>query len=169
MREADAAAVLRIYGEGIETGHATFETEVPCWEQWDGGHLDTGRLVAEADGEVLGWAALAPVSRRPVYAGVAEESVYIGDAARGRGFGRRLLQALIEASEAAGIWTLQAGIFPENEASIRLHEALEFRILGTRERVGRMVHGPFQGRWRDVVLMERRSTRVGLDRGARRR
>jgi phosphinothricin acetyltransferase len=163
MRETDAAAVLRIYGEGIETGHATFEIETPAWEKWDSGHLEACRLVAEEDGEVLGWAALAPASSRPVYAGVTEVSVYVADAGRGRGLGRRLLQALIEASEAAGIWTLQAGIFPENEASIRLHQAQGFRVLGTRCRVGRMTYGPFQGRWRDVVLMERRSIRAGLD------
>ena len=163
MRDDDAASVLRIYGQGIETGHATFETATPAWETWDGGHLEACRLVAEEAGEVLGWAALAPVSQRPVYAGVTEVSVYLADAGRGRGLGRRLLQALIEASETAGVWTLQAGIFPENEASIRLHEGQGFRVLGTRCRVGRMAQGPFQGRWRDVVLMERRSTRTGLD------
>ena len=166
MRKADAAAVLRIYGQGIETGHATFESATPAWEKWDSGHLEACRLVAEAGeagGEVLGWAALAPVSSRPVYAGVTEVSVYLAEAGRGRGLGRRLLQALIEASEAAGIWTLQAGIFPENEASIRLHEGQGFRVLGTRRRVGRMAQGPFQGRWRDVVLLERRSELTGLD------
>ncbi|MDP6707385.1 MAG: N-acetyltransferase family protein [Alphaproteobacteria bacterium] len=163
MREGDAAAVLAIYRAGIETGHATFETEPPAWDRWDDGHLAACRLVAEADGEVLGWAALSPVSSRPVYRGVAEVSLYLALAARGRGLGRQLLEALIEASEAAGIWTLQAGVFPENEASMRLHQALGFRALGTRERVGRMAHGPMRGRWRDVVLLERRSAVTGLD------
>lgn len=163
MAEGDAAAVLAIYRAGIETGHATFETEPPEWRRWDDGHLAACRLVAEADGEVLGWAALSAVSSRPVYAGVAEVSLYLAPAARGRGLGRRLLEALIEVSEAAGIWTLQAGVFPENEASIRLHQGLGFRVVGTRRRIGRMSHGPMCGQWRDVVLMERRSDETGLD------
>ena len=159
MLPGDAEAVLAIYAEGIATGNATFQTEVPSWEEWDAGHLEAPRLVArDEDGRVLGWCALSPISRRPVYAGVTEESVYVAASARGRGIGRRLLEAMAKASEDAGIWTMQTGIFPENKASIALHEACGFRIVGTRERVGRHF-----GRWRDVVLMERRSEVAGAD------
>ena len=133
--------------------------------------LAAGRLVAESQQSeerelrdaILGWAALSPVSARPVYAGIAEVSIYVATAAQGRGVGSRLLAAVIEASEAAGFWTLQAGSFPDNDASLALHQRHGFRILGTRERPGRMPHGPYAGRWRDVVLMERRSTKTGLD------
>ena len=145
-------AVARIYAEGIATGHATFETEVPSWERWDASHFADHRLVALAGDEVVGWAALSPVSDRCVYGGVAEESVYVAEEARGGGVGRALLEALIERSEAAGIWTIQTGIFPENEASVRLHERVGFRIVGTRERLGR-----HNGVWRDVLFLERRS------------
>ena len=145
-------AVARIYAQGIATGNATFETEVPSWEQWDAAHLPEHRLVAFRNGEVAGWAALSPVSDRCVYGGVAEESVYVAEEARGQGVGRELLEALIAGSEAAGIWTIQTGIFPENEASVRLHERVGFRIVGTRERLGK--HG---GVWRDVLFLERRS------------
>jgi phosphinothricin acetyltransferase len=159
MTAADAAAVLAIYAAGIATGHATFQTEVPGWEEWDGAHLRTPRLVArDHAGAVLGWCALSPISRRAVYAGVAEESVYVAPAARGRGVGRALLEAMCRASEEAGIWTLQTGIFPENAASITLHEACGFRVLGVREKIGR-----HHGRWRDVVFLERRSRRVGFE------
>lgn len=171
MREADGPAVLRIYQEGIDGGQATFQAGLPDWSTWTAGHLAAGRLVAEeqvppegeSGGMILGWAALSPVSARPVYAGIAEVSIYVAAATQGRGVGSCLLAALIEASEAAGIWTLQAGTFPENDASIALHQRHGFRVLGTRERPGRMTHGPFAGRWRDVVLLERRSTRTGLD------
>ena len=160
MTAADGLAVLAIYAAGIATGDATFQTEVPGWEEWDAAHLRDPRLVArDASGTVLGWCALSPVSRRAVYAGVAEESVYVAPAARGRGVGRALLQAMCRASEEAGIWTLQTGIFPENRASLALHEACGFRVLGVRERIGRHL-----GRWRDVVFLERRSRRVGHDR-----
>jgi L-amino acid N-acyltransferase YncA len=145
-------AVARIYAEGIATGHATFETEVPRWERWDASHLADHRLVALSGEEVVGWAALSPVSDRCVYGGVVEESVYVADGARGRGVGRALLEALIAGAEAAGIWTIQTGIFPENEASVRLHERVGFRIVGIRERLG-MHHGV----WRDVLFLERRS------------
>jgi L-amino acid N-acyltransferase YncA len=145
-------AVARIYAEGIATGNATFETEVPTWERWDASHHADHRLVALSDGEVTGWAALSPVSDRYVYEGVAEESVYVAEEARGRGVGRELLEALIAGSEAAGIWTIQTGIFPENEASVRLHERVGFRIVGVRERIGR-----HDGVWRDVLFLERRS------------
>jgi phosphinothricin acetyltransferase len=157
MTAADAAAVLAIYANGIATGDATFQTEVPGWEEWDAAHLREPRLVArDAAGAVLGWCALSPVSRRAVYAGVVEESVYVAPGARGRGVGRALLDAMCHASEEAGIWTLQTGIFPENVASLALHEACGFRVLGVRERIG--CH---HGRWRDVVFMERRSKHVG--------
>ncbi len=140
-----------IFEEGIATGQATFEAEAPSWKAWDGAH--SAALVAEEDGEVLGWAALARYSHREVYAGVAEESVYVAERARGRGMGRALLDAIIEHSERAGVWTLEAGVFPENRASVSLHVRCAFRAVGLRERIGRMPNGE----WRDVLLMERRS------------
>jgi phosphinothricin acetyltransferase len=149
--------VRTIYQQGIATGNATFETETPTWEAWDAGHLPTCRLVAGKDGRIVGWAALSPVSGRCVYAGVAEVSVYVAADARGQGIGKALLSALVEASEQEGIWTLQAGIFPENEASIALHKRCGFRVLGRQERLGQM-----DGVWRDVLLMERRSNVVGV-------
>jgi L-amino acid N-acyltransferase YncA len=151
-------AVKTIYEEGIATGHATFQTSAPAWDEWDAAHLPTARLVAIEKDTVLGWAALTPVSGRCVYAGVAEVSVYVSIAARGRGLGKQLLNALVAASEAAGLWTLQAGIFPENKASIAIHKACGFRVLGTRERIGQM-----NGVWRDTILLERRSNIVGTD------
>jgi L-amino acid N-acyltransferase YncA len=156
MISADWESVRAIYREGIATGDATFEESAPEWEQWDEGHLSACRLVARSRGEVLGWAALSPVSRRRVYRGVAEVSVYVSGRARRKGVGLALLTALIESSEREGIWTLQAGIFPENAASVELHRRAGFRVVGTRERLGSM-----DGRWRDVVLMERRSAVVG--------
>lgn len=150
-------AVRDIYIEGIATGHATFQQSAPEWPEWNGGHLPGCRLVALRNDEVLGWAALSSVSGRCVYAGVAEVSVYVAQTARGMGVGCALLTRLIAESEAAGIWTLQAGIFPENVASIRLHTKAGFRIVGTRERLGSM-----NGRWRDVILLERRSTVTGI-------
>ena len=156
MISADWESVCAIYREGIATGDATFEESAPEWEQWDEGHLSACRLVARSHGEVLGWAALSPVSRRRVYRGVAEVSVYVSGRARRKGVGLALLTALIESSEREGIWTLQAGIFPENAASVELHRRAGFRVVGTRERLGSMA-----GRWRDVVLMERRSAVVG--------
>lgn len=151
--------VRRIYAEGIATGEATFETVPPeAWAEWSESHLEYGRLVALADGRVLGWGALSGVSDRCVYAGVAEVSVYVAAEARGHGVGSALLARLIEEAEANGIWTLQAGIFPENEQSIALHEKLGFRVVGRRERLGKL-----GGRWRDVLLLERRSTRVGVE------
>ena len=141
-----------IYEQGIAGGNATFETEAPSWEDWDKTHLEGHRLVALQGGDVVGWAALAPVSERCVYAGVAENSVYVADDAQGRGVGRALLEALITSAERDGIWTIQTGIFPENEASIELHKRCGFRVVGVRERLGQ-----HQGVWRDVVFMERRS------------
>lgn len=158
MKEQDWAAVSKIYGEGIATGNATFEKSIPEWQKWDASHLRTCRLVARSGHEVLGWAALTPVSGRCVYAGVAEVSVYVAQRAHGQHIGSKLLHALVEVSEREGIWTLQAGIFPENVASIELHKRCDFSIVGTRERLGRM-----DGRWRDVTLMERRSAIVGID------
>lgn len=158
LTPADWPRVKAIYQEGIATGEATFETDVPGWESWNAGHLQHSRIVATLADRVLGWAALSPVSGRCVYGGVAEVSVYVAAEARGRGTGRVLLERLIEESEQNGIWTLQAGIFPENLASIRLHERCGFRRVGVRERLGRL-----GGRWRDVVLLERRSASVGAD------
>lgn len=158
MRAADWEEVLAVYLEGIETGQATFETRAPAWQEWDAAHLPFGRLVAREGGAVGGWAALSPVSRRPAYAGVAETSVYVGERQRGRGVGRALLAALVAASERNGVWTLQAGIFPENVASLALHKALGFREVGRRERIGKLC-----GRWRDTLLLERRSRVVGVD------
>ncbi|HIQ05475.1 MAG TPA: N-acetyltransferase family protein [Anaerolineae bacterium] len=157
MKIEDWDAVQAIYREGITTGHATFETEAPEWEAWDRSHLHGCRLVARAGDQVIGWAALSPVSSRCVYTGVAEVSVYVVAAARGQGVGKALLQALIEESERVGIWTLQASIFPENVVSIALHKACGFREVGYRERIGQM-----NGVWRDTVLMERRSKTVGI-------
>lgn len=157
MAAGDQERVLEIYAEGIATGDATFETEVPGWEAWDRSHLAACRLVAEEDGRVVGWAALSPVSDRCVYGGVAEVSVYVGAGARGRGVGTGLLEALVESSEGEGIWTLQAGIFPENEGSVDLHRRCGFRVVGRREKLGKL-----GGRWRDVLLMERRSDAVGV-------
>ena len=157
LAPADWDAVRRIYLEGIATGNATFEQSAPEWDKWDAGHLKACRLVARAEDDVLGWAALSPVSGRCVYAGVAEVSVYVADGARGRGVGNALMMALLRESEQNGIWTLQAGIFPENAASIKLHQRSGFRLVGTRERPGQL-----NGSWRDVVLMERRSKTVGV-------
>ncbi len=144
--------VARIFSEGIATGNATFETEVPSWEEWDAAHLAEHRLVAERDGRVAGWIALAPVSSRECYAGVAEVSAYVGEEARGEGVGGELLAALIESSERGGLWTLQTGVFPENEVSLGLLRQFGFRVVGTQERIGRL-----HGAWRDVLLLERRS------------
>jgi L-amino acid N-acyltransferase YncA len=151
-------AVKTIYEEGIATGHATFQTEPPEWAQWDQGHFLHSRLVTLSDaGEVAGWAALSPVSGRAVYAGVAEVSIYIRAGERGRRAGLQLLRALVEESERNGIWTLQAGIFPENIPSLKIHAHCGFRQVGFRERIGAM-----DGVWRDTVLLERRSRLVGL-------
>ena len=152
MRASDWDEVRAIYLEGIRTGHATFETEAPSWERWDEAHLPFARLVMREGDTVLGWAALSPVSKREVYRGVAEVTVYVAEAARGRGIGRALLEALIEESERNGIWTLQASIFPENTASVVLHRRCGFREVGRRERISKL-----HGIWRDTLLLERRS------------
>jgi len=156
MAPTDWDGVRCVYLEGIATGHATFETEAPSWEKWDAAHRGQPRLVARDGARVLGWAALLPVSARAVYAGVAEVSVYVGADARGRGVGRALLSELVRRSEEDGVWTLQAGIFPENGASLGLHRSCGFRIVGIRKRLGRLA-----GAWRDVMLLERRSSRAG--------
>jgi len=152
MQPEDWPAVRAIYEDGIATGNATFETAAPDWPAWDAAHLANHRLVARLGGRVVGWAALAPVSDRCAYAGVAEDSIYVARDAQGRGVGRALLIAVVASAERAGIWTVQTGIFPENQPSVRLHEACGFRVVGVRERLGRL-----HGRWRDVLLLERRS------------
>ena len=157
LRSLDWPEVARIYEDGMRTGNATFETGVPSWESWDAAHSEH-RLVAELDGKVAGWAALVPYSDRCCYSGVAEDSVYVASWAQGRGVGRALLEQLISLSEAAGIWTLQAGIFPENKASLRLHLGCGFRLVGVRERIGEL-----DGVWRDVLLLERRSEEKGTN------
>lgn len=154
----DWERVRAIYEDGIATGNATFETESPDWNEWDAKHIAECRLVAEVGGRIVGWAALWPASDRCVYGGVAEVSVYLGEEARGRGLGTELLAALVASSEDHGYWTLQAGIFPENVSSVRVHEKCGFRVLGHREKLGKMGN-----QWRDVVLMERRSSSVGID------
>jgi phosphinothricin acetyltransferase len=160
MGAEDWPAVARIYRAGIVAGNATFEHSVRGWKSWRASRLEEPCLVArDEEGNVLGWAALTPSSSRPVYRGVAEVSIYVDPGHARRGIGRTLLLALVEASERAGIWTLRAGIFPENEASIALHESCGFHLMGTHERIGQMS----DGRWRDVVLYERRSDIVGRD------
>ena len=152
MLPGDWPAVRQIYEQGIATGDATFDTRAPDWEGWDAGHLEACRLVArDAAGEVVAWAALSPVQRKSAYRGVAEGSLYVREDARGTGVGRALTEAMIAAADEAGIWTLELWVFPENEASIALCESLGFRIVGVRERIGQR-----EGRWRDVVVMERR-------------
>jgi len=156
MRPGDWEAVRFIYQQGIDTGQATFETAVRSWADWDIGKRRDCRLVAQSEAQIVGWAALSPTSRREVYAGVAEVSVYVLGEARRRGIGKVLMQALIEASERAGIWTLQSSVFPENEVTIALHRNVGFRIVGRRERVAR-----HHGVWRDTIILERRSKIVG--------
>ena len=157
MKDGDWPQVCAIYREGIATGNATFETEVPTWNNWNASHHRTGRLVARSSKEILGWVALSPVSERYVYSGVTEVSIYVSTQCRGLGTGTALLKALIESSEQEGIWTLQAGIFPENQASFSLHQKMGFRVVGKRERIGIL-----NGIWRDVLLVERRSPLVGV-------
>ena len=156
LEPSDWPDVAAIYTQGIETGDATFETAPPEWSEWDSTNRDDCRLVARVDGDIAGWGALSPVSDRCVYGGVAETSVYVASAMRARGVGGALLRHLVAASEEAGIWTLEAGVFPENERSVRVHLSQGFRIVGVRERLG-CSHGT----WRDVLLLERRSTTVG--------
>ena len=156
MDPGEWPAVREIYEQGIATGDATFDMEAPSWEQWDAGHLKECRLVARnAEGELVAWAALSPVQRKSAYRGVAEGSLYVREDARGTGVGRALTEAMIAATDQAGIWTVELWVFPENRASIALCESLGFRIVGVRERIGKRA-----GRWRDVVVMERRSDAI---------
>jgi len=158
MTEEDWKSVSEIYKQGIDTGNATFQQEIPPYKDWDNAHLKTCRLIVSINSEIVGWAALTPVSGRCVYAGVAEVSVYVSDKNRGQKIGFKLLEKLIIESEKVKLWTLQAGIFPENIASLRIHEELGFRKIGYRERIGKM-----NGVWRDTVLLERRSKLIGID------
>lgn len=158
MKAEDWDEVAIIYQTGMATGNATFEREVPTWEEWDKSHLNECRLVARSDGRIIGWAALSPVSSRRIYSGVAEVSLYVAESMQGVGVGKALLEASIQASERVGLWTLQAGIFPENGASMALMKSCGFREVGRRERLGKM-----DGVWRDVLLVERRSKIVGID------
>lgn len=161
MTPADWPAVQRIFQQGIETGHATFESKAPDWESFNTSRLKAHRLVAEAPGRgVLGWAAVSAVSSRPAYAGVVEHSVYVAAEARGLGVGKALLHALIDSTERVGIWTIQSSIFPENHSSLRIHEKAGFSVVGRRNRIARMTHGPLAGQWRDTILFERRSVDV---------
>lgn len=152
LLDTDWPQVSLIYEKGINTGNATFQTTAPAWENWNASHLAACRIVAQSNGEIIGWAALTPVSSRCVYAGVAEVSVYVDPEHSGKGIGLTLLEELVHLSEAEGIWTLQAGIFPENIGSLRIHEKAGFRTLGIREKIGKQ-----NGIWRDTVLLERRS------------
>jgi phosphinothricin acetyltransferase len=158
LTESDWPIVKAIYESGIATGQATFQTTAPVWKHWDSCHLPHCRLVATVGEQVIGWAALSPVSSRAVYVGVAEVSIYIAESSRGKGVGKALLQNLISESEREGLWTLQAGIFPENKASVHLHEKQGFRVVGYRERIGKQ-----RGVWRNTLLLERRSKRVGIE------
>lgn len=157
MLASDWAEVSKIYTDGIATGFATFETDTPAYKTWDAAHMSTCRIVALENEKVLGWAALSPVSSRCVYGGVAEVSVYVGKDSRGKGAGKLLMETLIKESEEEDIWTLQSGIFPENEGSIQLHKKAGFRYIGKRERVGKL-----DGVWKDNLLFERRSETVGI-------
>ena len=163
MRPDDWSAVERIYREGIATGNATFEDEPPNWDEFDASHVTVPRLVAVDDGTVIGWAAGTRTSSRCVYEGVIENSVYVAADARGRGVGVTLLTAFLRLAERSNVWTVQAGVFPENDSSMALHERLGFRVLGVRERVGKMSYGPHVGQWRDVAILEYRSANVGID------
>ncbi len=155
LKPNDFISIAEIYRQGIATGIATFETMVPSWDEWDKKYLETCRLVAEENGDVIGYSVIHPISKRECYSGVCEESIYIHEVWRGKGIGRQLLQALIGESERLGIWTLQAGIFAENTASIALHEQCGFRIIGRREKIARL-----NGEWKDTVLLERRSKKI---------
>ncbi|SET01114.1 phosphinothricin acetyltransferase [Oceanobacillus limi] len=158
MEAEDWDEVRDIYIEGIQTGNATFDTEAPTWDEWHRGHLNDCRLVVRENGTVIGWAALSPISKKTAYQGAAEVSIYLSQKSVGKGLGSLLLREIINESEQKGFWTLQAGIFPENKTSIHLHEKYGFEKVGVRKRIGKL-----NGVWRDVVLLERRSTNVGVD------
>ena len=163
MRREDWEQVRSIYLEGISTGNSTFESNAPDWERWDSGHLPDHRLVLREGDRIIAWAALSPVSTRCVYSGVAELSLYVATEHRGKGVGSALLEAVIHSTEQAGLWTLQGGIFPENTASLYLVKKHDFKEIGRREKIGKMMYGPLAGTWRDVILVERRSAVVGTD------
>lgn len=158
INSAHFSEIAAIYKQGLETGNATFETSVPAWKDWDKSKLKHSRLAAVIGHTVVGWAALSAVSDRCVYGGVAEVSIYVSNAHKGKGIGKALMSKLIEESEANGIWTLQSGMFPENEATIALHQSFDFRIIGYREKIGKLGNT-----WRDSIIMERRSKTVGID------
>jgi L-amino acid N-acyltransferase YncA len=161
MRPEDWPQVEAIYRDGIHAGNATFESDPPAWEAFDTGKIRDVRLVAVDGDRILGWAAASPVSSRAVYRGVIEHSVYVAEASQGQGVGRELLSKFLAAAESAGYWTVQSSIFPENEASMALHEKHGFRVVGRREAIAQMAYGPHVGKWRDTVLVEWRSSRVG--------
>lgn len=158
ITEEDFPEVQEIYAQGIQTGNATFETTLPDWQKWDSSHLKQARIAVVFENRIIGWGALSRVSDRCVYEGVAEISVYIHTDFQGRGIGTLIMKQLIEESERAGIWSLMSGVFPENEVSIHIHLKEGFRIVGTREKIAKL-----HGVWRDTVLLQRRSTRVGID------
>jgi L-amino acid N-acyltransferase YncA len=158
MKKDDWISVAEIYRQGIESGNATFQRDIPTWKDWDSGHINTCRIVASLDNEITGWAALTPVSGRCVYAGVAEVSVYVSNQFKGQKIGTRLLERLISESEKEGYWTLQASIFRENKASLKIHYNLGFRNVGFREKIGKM-----NNVWRDTILLERRSKKIGIE------
>lgn len=157
LEPADWPAVEAIYRQGIEAGNATFESETPSWEHFDAGKRPDLRLVAVVQGTIVGWAAASPVSSRSVYIGVVEHSVYVADDHQGEGIGRKLVEALIDRADGIGVWTIQSSIFPENQASLKLHASAGFRVVGRRERIARMNSGPWSGQWRDTILIERRT------------
>ena len=159
MTAADWLSVERIFAEGIDAGNATFESATPTWAAFDAGRVDEPRLVAVDAGEVVGWAAASPVSARAAYRGVIEHSVYVATSAQGRGVGRALLVAFVAAADDAGFWTIQSSVFPENTASLVLHERCGFRVVGRREAIAQSTVGPFAGQWRDTILIERRRAR----------
>jgi L-amino acid N-acyltransferase YncA len=163
MNPGDWEQVRSIYLEGIGTGNSTFEPDAPDWDRWDCTHLREHRVVVRAGERILAWAALSPVSTRCVYSGVVELSLYVANEHRGKGIGSTLLKALIDSTEKAGLWTLQGGIFPENAPSLRLVKKHGFKEIGRREKIGKMTYGDLAGTWRDVILVERRSTVTGID------
>jgi L-amino acid N-acyltransferase YncA len=163
MKPEDWQQVRSIYLEGIATGNSTFEAYAPNWDKWDSAHLREHRLVVKERDTVLAWAALSPISSRFVYSGVAELSLYVAAGQRGKGIGSILIKAIIDSTEKAGLWTLQGGIFPENTSSLRLVRKHGFKKIGKREKIGKMTYGDLAGTWRDVILVERRSTVAGVD------
>jgi phosphinothricin acetyltransferase len=163
MLDMDQEKVIEIYREGIQSGHATFTSDVPTWQEWDASYRRDCRIVAEEGGDVVGWAALKPVSSRPVYSGVTDISIYVAEGRSGEGIGGAMMAEIVRVSETVGVWTIRAHMFPENKVSERLHARFGFRVLGVCEKQGKMDLGPYAGQWRDVLLMERRSKIVGIE------